>query len=184
MYEDHAGHGLIDLIHRDALIEGSHYIRPDAAGLDVAGRQVVQRVAALPAEQLVVELRLDLAVAHAAGADVLFHIRVAGAVQRKMADVPQRIHQRGIPVFGVPDHAARPLKKDGARLLVHRIAQPVHRVGLQRLIVEQQVRPMKAYIVQRTVRLDLLLERFRQLGQNIRAKAAVCIGRRHKNSPS
>ena len=101
-----------------------------------------------------------------------------------MADVPQRIHQRGIPVFGVPDHAARPFKKDGARLLVHRIAQPVHRVGLQRLIVEQQIRPVKAHIVQRTVRLDLLLERFRQLGQNIRAKAAVCIGRRHKNSPS
>ena len=181
--EDHAGHGLIGFVHADALVERSHNIRPDAAGLDVAGSQVVHRVVAVPAEQHVIELRLDLAVAYSAGADILLHVRVAGAVQRKVADEPQRVHQRGILVLGLADDAPRPLEEHRTRLLVHGAAQPAHMVRLQCLVVKQQVRPVETQIIQRTVRLDLVPQLFRQPGQNIRPEPAVCISRRHIYSP-
>ena len=83
----------------------------------------------------------------------------------------------------VPPQAPGPGKEHPARLLVHGVAQPVHGVGLQCPVVEHQVRPVQAHIIQRPVWGDLFPQLPGQLHQNIRTKAAVCIRRWHILSP-
>ena len=133
----------------------------------------------VPAQQHIVELGLDLAVAHAALAGEPFHKGVAGAVQRKMAHIAQRIGQRGFAVGFFMHHPPCAVEKFSARLVVHGVAQRSDRGGLCRMIIEQHIRPVQADIVQLPVRFELFLQRRRQLIQHICAKAAVCIGRGH-----
>ena len=141
----------------------------------MAGREEALRVMAVPAQQHVVELGLDFAVAHPALAGVGLHIGVTGAVQRKMTHEPQRIGQRGVPVLCLSHHAPGALKEHPARLLVHGVAQGTHGVGLGCMIVEQQIRPVQAHVEQGPVFPDLILQGCGQLLQNIRAEAAVRI---------
>ena len=141
----------------------------------MAGCEKLQRVVSVPAQQHVVKLGLDLAVGHAAFPGELLHIRVAGAVQRKVADKTQCIGQRSIPVCLAVHHPARPVKKDPPRLLVHGIAQCTHRVGLGSMVIKQKVRPVQADIVKLTVLFQLSTQFIRQMFQHIGAKAAVRI---------
>ena len=141
----------------------------------MAGCEKLQRVVSVPAQQHVVKLALDLAVGHAAFPGELLHIRVAGAVQRKVAHKAQRICQRSIPVCLAVHHPARPVKKGPSRLLVHGIAQCTHRVGLGSMVIKQQVRPVQADIIKLTVLFQLSTQFIRQMFQHIGAKAAVRI---------
>lgn len=47
------------------------------------------------------------------------------------------------------------------------------------MVIEQQIRPVQADIVQLPVRFQLFPQRRRQMIQHICAKAAVCVGRGH-----
>ena len=141
----------------------------------MAGREKLQRVVSVPAQQQIVELGLDLTMGHTALPRKAFHIGVTGAVQRKMTHEPQRIGQRGVPVLCLSHHAPGALKEHPARLLVHGVAQGAHGVGLGCMIVEQQIRPVQAHVEQGPVFPDLILQGCGQLLQNIRAEAAVRI---------
>ena len=141
----------------------------------MAGCEKLQRVQPVAAHEHVVKLGLDLAVGHAAFPGELLHIRVAGAVQRKVADKTQCIGQRSIPVCLAVHHPARPVKKDPPRLLVHGVAQCTHRVGLGSMVIKQQVRPVQADIVKLTVLFQLSTQFIRQMFQHIGTEAAVRI---------
>ena len=175
MHRYHPLHRRQRLVHRDAFVEGRDDPGIFRRGPDMAGREEALRVMAVPAQQHVVELGLDFAVAHPALAGVGLHIGVTGAVQRKMADKAQRIGQRSIPVCLAVHHPARPVKKDPPRLLVHGVAQCTHRVGLGSMVIKQQIRPVQAHVEQGPVFPDLILQGCGQLLQNIRAEAAVRI---------
>ena len=182
MYREHPLHGTVNFLHRKILVEGSHHLRTLPAGVDVAGREKVQRVVSVPAHQHIVKLRLDLAVAHPAGTDVLLHIGMAGAVQRKVADVPQHIGQRRPPVLRLPDDLPRRCKEHLARFLVHGISQLTDLIRAGRVVVKQQIRPMEPHIVQFPIGRDLVLDLGRQMFQHIGSEPPVCIGRRHLHS--
>ena len=139
----------------------------------------MQRVFAIPAEEHVVKLRFNFAVAHAAVPDILLHAGVAGGVQRKMAEEAQRVGQRGVSIFRFVHHAPGPLEENRPRLLVHGVAQRAHRGRFCRVVVEQQVRPVQADVIQLPVRSNFFLQFRGQAFQNIRAKASVCIGGWH-----
>ena len=183
VHPHHAPHGSVGLICRDIFVERRNDLCKLPVGADMPRREKVHRVKPVLPHQLVVKLRLDLAVAHTAFPGVALHIGVAGTVQCKVADEPQRIGQRSILVVGRVHHAPGPGKEHPARLLVHGVAQPVHGVGLQCPVVEHQVRPVQAHIIQRPVWGDLFPQLPGQLHQNIRTKAAVCIRRWHILSP-
>ena len=114
----------------------------------MAGCEKLQRVVSVPAQQHVVKLGLDLAVGHAAFPGELLHIRVAGAVQRKMAHKAQRVGQRSLAVGFLVHHPPCPVKEHSARLVVHGVAQRGDRGGLFRMVIEQQIRPVQTDIVQ------------------------------------
>ena len=141
----------------------------------MAGCEKLQRVVSVPAQQHVVKLGLDLAVGHTTFPGELLHIRVAGAVQRKVAHKAQCIGQCGIQIRLAVHHPARPVKKDPPRLLVHGVAQCTHRVGLGSMVIKQQVRPVQADIVNLTVLFQLSTQFIRQMFQHIGTEAAVRI---------
>ena len=116
---------------------------------------------------------------HTAFPGKLFHKGVAGAVQCKMAHIAQRVGQRSLAVGFLMHHPPCPVKEHSALLVVHGIAQRGDRGGLFRMVIEQQVRPVQADIVQLPVRLQLFPQRRGQMVQHICAKAAVCVGRGH-----
>ena len=184
MHRDHALERFQRSLLRDALVERRNDPRVLLRRVDMAGRKELERVQPVAAQQHVVKFRLDLAVGHAAFPGELLHIRMAGAVQRKVAHKAQRIGQRGGTVVLGLYHAAGTVKEHAARLFVHGIAQRTHRVGLGSMVIKQQVRPVQADIVKLTVLFQLSTQIIRQMFQHIGTKAAVRIGRRHGRSLS
>ena len=164
---------------RDILVERRNDPGVLCAGVDMAGGKEGQRVIAVPAQQHIVELSLDLAVGHTALSGELLHKGVAGAVQRKMAHKAQRVGQRSLAVGFLVHHPPCPVKERSARLVVHGVAQRGDRGGLFRMVIEQQIRPVQTDIVQFPVCLQLFPQRRGQMIQHICAKAAVCVGRGH-----
>ena len=141
----------------------------------MAGGKEGQRVIAVPAQQHIVELGLDLTVSHTALSGKLFHKGVAGAVQRKMAHKAQRVGQRSLAVGFLVHHPPCPVKEHSARLVVHGVAQRSDRGGLFRMVIEQQVRPVQADIIKLTVLFQLSTQFIRQMFQHIGTEAAVRI---------
>ena len=179
MHQDHPLQGFQRGLLRNILVERRNDPGVCRAGVDMAGGKEGQRVIAVPAQQHIVELGLDLAVGHTALPGKLFHKGVAGAVQRKMAHIAQRVGQRSLAVGFLVHHPPGTVKERSARLVVHSVAQRGDRGGLFRMVIEQQVRPVQADIVQLPVRLQLFPQRRGQMVQHICAKAAVCVGRGH-----
>ena len=171
MHQDHPLQGFQRGLLRNILVERRNDPGVCRAGVDMAGGKEGQRVIAVPAQQHIVELGLDLAVGHTALPGKLFHKGVAGAVQRKMAHIAQRVGQRSLAVGFLVHHPPGTVKE--------RSAQRGDRSGLFRMVIEQQVRPVQADIVQLPVRLQLFPQRRGQMVQHICAKAAVCVGRGH-----
>ena len=179
MHQDHPLQGFQRGLLRNILVERRNDPGICRAGVDMAGGKEGQRVIAVPAQQHIVELSLDLAVGHTTLPGKLLHKGVAGAVQRKMAHKAQRVGQRSLAVGFLVHHPPGPVKERSARLVVHGVAQRGDRGGLFRMVIEQQVRPVQTDIVQLPMCLQLFPQRRGQMVQHICAKTAVCVGRGH-----
>ena len=106
VHPHHAPHGSVGLICRDILVERRNDLCKLPVGADMPRREKMHRVKPVLPHQLVVKLRLDLAVSHTALPDIGFHIRVTGAVQREVADKAQRISQCGAFIRCIFHHGA------------------------------------------------------------------------------
>ena len=89
----------------------------------------------------------------------LRNVAVALAVQHEMADKSGDICLHGHLLFPGcrHDQLLRPLKKGVRILIVHLRSQLVHLVGVQRLIIKQNIGPVQADMVKGQIILDPLL---------------------------
>ena len=153
------------------------------AGVNVVGEALTHRIQSIPHQQHPVKLHLDLCVGDAAGIDLFVDIAVAGLVQGEVAQKAVEIGQVSRGVVQTVDQLGRRGKKVLARLIVGAEPQLTDGVGPERVVVKQQIRPVKAHGIQVRVALDDRLNRLGQAEAHVPAKPMVCVGGRHRGSP-
>lgn len=114
----------------------------------MACRKVGKRVAAVVKHQAAVEFRFDFHVGEPGFGGCLFHVRVAGGIQRKVAQEAVQIGTalRGMSQIG--EEAQGREKKIPGGAAVHPVAETADRASSQRIMVKEKIRPMQADIEQ------------------------------------
>ena len=145
---------VVDLAGRDSGKEIGDHTGGAGAGVNVIGQALAQGIQSVLQQQHPVKFHLDLGVAHPAGGNLLVNIAVAGAIQGEVAEESVQVGQMSRGIVQLGQLLRRRRKKGLPRQVMGAVAHPVDGGGPERVVVEQQVRPVQADVVQIQVVLD------------------------------
>ncbi len=179
--KDHAAQRCAHVIRRHAVVKRRDDLRVLPAGHDVSRQAMRHGVQPVCDHQAAVKFALDLRVADPALPYFLIDIGVAAHIQRKVAQHAVDVGQ--LRLAALPQNSRGAEKKVSARPLVRLEPHRTDRVGLQGVVVKQDVRPVQTDVIKRTEDVDHRPAFWQQFFVNLLPETKMCVGGWHPRWP-